>query len=473
MIFNSITFVLFFAIVLVLHNLPFSWKTKKINLLVASYLFYAAWNPPFVTLLWITTLIDWYAAAALGKTVEVWKRRLLLAVSMSGNLGLLGFFKYGNFLMDNFVHLARMAGIEYHPPELDIILPIGISFYTFHSMSYTIDVYRRNYAPSKSFLDFCLYVTFFPALVAGPILRAKPFLLQCETPRRANSQQFFWGLSLMVFGLFGKIILADWVMRPTADNVFSHAQAASLIDAWAGVLAFSGQIYFDFAGYSLCAVGASMCLGFAIPDNFHFPYAAAGFSDFWRRWHISLSSWLRDYLYIPLGGNRKGGSRTYVNLLLTMLLGGLWHGASWRFVVWGGLHGTYLAAERFIRERWGDEWLRSTWARELCFVGVTHLLVLITWVFFRAQDMDSALHLLSVMFTGSDAKMLSPDNQVLRVLAATAFMLSAHWFLRHSTLEDLAGRVSWWLVSALIAGLMLTMFLNAGGDSRGFIYFQF
>ena len=266
--------------------------------------------------------------------------------------GMLGYFKYGTFLLENF-RLAMLAwGVDYQPPEMDIVLPVGISFYTFATMSYTLDIYLRRAQPARNFLDYALFVTFFPHLVAGPIMRPTELVPQFEQPRRANANQLCFGLALMTLGLFQKVVLADGFLAGPAEAVYDGMKAPGALDAWIATLAFSGQIFCDFAGYSTTAIGAAMCLGFAMPDNFRFPYAAIGFSDFWRRWHITLSTWLRDYLYIPLGGNRHGEARTYMALMATMLLGGLWHGASWTFVVWGGLHGIYLAAERLLRRRY-------------------------------------------------------------------------------------------------------------------------
>ncbi|HSG29610.1 MAG TPA: MBOAT family O-acyltransferase, partial [Candidatus Krumholzibacterium sp.] len=319
---------------------------------------------------------------------------------MCTNLGLLGFFKYGGFLLDNFVRLLAMVGIDYQPPAVSIFLPIGISFYTFQTLSYTIDVYRGRLKPWHSFLDFALFVTFFPQLVAGPIVRAASFLPQCQEPKSFQGARLGWGFSLLVVGLFEKAVLADTLMAPIADRVYAAPFDAGFVDAWVGTLAFSAQIFFDFAGYSTCAIGAALCLGFHLPDNFRFPYAAIGFSDFWRRWHVSLSSWLRDYLYVPLGGNRRGDVRTKINLMLTMLIGGLWHGASWRFVVWGGLHGSYLWAERELRGRFGERaWTSSPMAR-LGLLFFTYYLVCITWVFFRAEDFSSAFALTRAMLVG-------------------------------------------------------------------------
>jgi D-alanyl-lipoteichoic acid acyltransferase DltB (MBOAT superfamily) len=472
MIFNSLTFMAFFSVVLLLHNLPLSWRVKKLNLLLASYVFYAAWNPPFVVLLWISTLVDWFAAAAMGRTSSFHRRRALLILSLAVNLGMLGFFKYGNFLVMTFSRLIALVGIEYSPPDTGIFLPIGISFYTFQTLSYTFDVYRGKIRPWPSFLDFAMFVTFFPQLVAGPIVRAAEFLPQCLTPKRASATQLGWGASLLVLGIFEKAVLADGVMAPIADTVYGAIDKAGFFSAWMGTIAFGAQIFFDFAGYSTCAIGAGLCLGFVLPDNFRFPYAAVGFSDFWRRWHISLSSWLRDYLYVSLGGNRHGLVRTQVNLMLTMLLGGLWHGAAWHFVVWGGLHGTYLVAERVARSLWGGaRWTRTMPAR-LGLALLTYLLVHIAWVFFRAPSFRQAWTLLKAMCTGRTGTLELDSATVALSLGVTAIMLYTQWRLRHSSVEDLWQRVPWWGRSLGLAGLIICILL-VPGDDRAFIYFQF
>src|SRR5918993_3965496 len=349
MVFNSLTFVVFFAIMLLLHNLPLSWKVKKTNLLLASYIFYAAWNPPFILLLWLSTVVDYFVGKALYAQENPFKKKVLLVVSLIGNLGMLCFFKYGNFLLENFVHLTSAIGLDFHPAKPNIILPAGISFYTFTTLCYTIDMYKKRSEPVKSLLDFSLFVTFFPHLVAGPIVRPEQLVPQFETPRRANQTQLLRGLFLLSLGLFMKVVLADGMLASPADTVFGSAVPVATVDAWMGVLAFSGQIFFDFAGYSTCAIAVAMCLGFVLPENFKYPYAAVGFSDFWKRWHITLSAWLRDYLYIPLGGNRSGHRMR--NLMLTMLLGGLWHGAAWQFIAWGGWHGLLLVITHRVKPR--------------------------------------------------------------------------------------------------------------------------
>lgn len=474
MLFNSFTFLQFFAIVLALHLLPLSWRFKKFNLLIASYLFYAAWNPPFVILIWISTLIDWYAAKGIAATSNSRARRSFVLLSLVTNLGLLGYFKYAGFVLDSFVALLDFAGIDFQPLKLDIVLPVGISFYTFQTLSYTIDVYRKETPPARSFLDYALYVTFFPQLVAGPIVRAVDFLPQCATERRPGRSQLGWGLSLFTIGLFEKVVVADAFLAPVSDRVYSEPAAASMLDAWVGTLAFSGQIFCDFAGYSTCAIGVAMCFGFAIQDNFHFPYAAIGFSDFWRRWHISLSSWLRDYLYISLGGNRRGGLRTYLNLAITMLLGGLWHGANWTFVVWGGLHGAYLVIERLLKTVAPPSRLWGRLSVRVVFALLTYAGVLFAWIFFRARSLADAGLIIGSMFGSPYAATvpLIKATEAALVLAVSGGLLGLHWLMRGTTLEDVATRTPWPLRAVALAG-MLYAIITMAGDNRSFIYFQF
>ena len=476
MVFNSITFFVFLGIVLCLHNLPIPWKVKKLNLVVASCLFYAAWNPPFVILIWIVTFINWFGASWMYKAQADKKRSFFLILCLAGNFSLLGFFKYGTFLLENFVLVARAFGIEYHPLHPDIVLPVGISFYTFHTLSYTIDIYRRTLKPWPSFLDFALFVVFFPLLLAGPIIRAADFLPQCELPRRATRDQFSWGLFLLLIGLCGKVVVADGLMAPISDTVFDCQQPLFWHTAWAGTLAFATQIYFDFAGYSLCAVGIALCLGFALPDNFRFPYAAMGFSDFWWRWHISLSSWLRDYLYISLGGNRKGVTRTYINLMATMLLGGLWHGASWTFVAWGGLHGLYLCIERPF-EQFGlmPDAQSPVWKR-LLVVAITYIAVCFTWVLFRAHSFSlaSALAASMIGLGGANAVGVLARPQILLAFIVSLAVLGYHWMMRDRSLEDLLGGARWWLNGMLIGVLLVLLCIGMSkGGGHAFIYFQF
>jgi alginate O-acetyltransferase complex protein AlgI len=477
MVFNSYTFLAFFAIVLLLHHLPLSWHAKKVNLLIASYIFYAAWNPPFILLLWLSTVVDYFVGRALYVQDNPTKKKLLLVLSLIGNLGMLCFFKYGTFLLDNFVAVVNALGADFHPAKPNIILPAGISFYTFTTLCYTIDMYQRKSQPVRSLLDFSLFVTFFPHLVAGPIVRPPQLVPQFESPRTATARQMTDGLLLLSLGLFLKVVLADSMLAASADAVFGAQGLLSALDAWAGVLAFSGQIFFDFAGYSTCAVGAALCLGFVLPQNFNYPYAAIGFSDFWRRWHITLSAWLRDYLYIPLGGNRHGAGRMYFALMMTMLLGGLWHGANWTFVAWGGLHGLYLWAERFFKDRYAaqnaDRVTDSPAWRGFLYALLTFMLVNMTWVFFRAGTFAQAGQMLQSMFgLAQGGGNLLTTLALLKIAVIIPAMFLTHWFMRHRQVLEVAHQMSWPSLGTVWAALLL-LIIWAQESSSSFIYFQF
>lgn len=473
MVFNSLTFILFFTIVLILHNLPFSWRIKKFNLLIASYIFYAAWSPPFVLLLWVATVIDWFVAQWLAKTENLKKRKFILLISIVANLGMLSYFKYGNFLLTNFTNLVNSLGINYNPPELNIILPIGISFYTFVTLSYTIDVYRREIEPARSFLDYSLLITFFPHLVAGPILRASQFLPQCLTPKKATSQQVGWGLILLVIGLFEKVVLADGIVAPVSDAVYAMKGDVGWSQGWLGMFAFTAQLFLDFSGYSLCAIGAALCLGFVFPDNFRFPFAAIGFSDLWRRWHISLSTWLRDYLYIPLGGNKKGRIRTYLNLLLTMILGGLWHGATWHHIIWGGICGGQLVGERVLVRIFGGIAFFKTKLGQIGLMLITFLFFNLGFVMFRSFGVEHALRMYKRMFTGSSVKTeLYSNAQAVCVISVVIGLLGFHWLMRESSFEEVAMKLPYW-ITYLIILIMIIAIILLPGENRAYIYFQF
>ncbi len=471
MLFNSLLFGAFFCVVLTLHQLRAPWWLRKTHLVVASYAFYAAWNPPFVLLLLASTIVDWLVARSLARTENQLARRALLGASLLVNLGLLASFKYGDFLLASFGDAVALWGGQWNPPELGWVLPVGISFYTFQTLSYTIDVYRRELTPARSFLDFALFVGFFPQLVAGPIVRASEFLPQCETPQRTTLDGLSWGLLLVIIGLFQKVVLADTLLAPASDAVFG-ADQWGVLDAWVGALAFSGQIFFDFSGYSLCAIGVAGCLGFRLPENFNAPYAALGLSDFWRRWHITLSSWLRDYLYVPLGGNRRGALRTYRNLMLTMLLGGLWHGAAWNFVIWGGLHGLFLSIERYIRQ-----WVSpaETLRPALLVTGTTSTFLLTTyaWVWFRAADIEAAGRISGAMFGWSTvpSSLHEPSTRV-SVLLVMIGLVATHYLTREKSLAQTLVLVPRPL-RVLALSLMLIAVVMVRGNDQAFIYFQF
>lgn len=386
MVFSSHLFIYYF--------LPFSLglyyllprSAKHYGLTLCSYLFYGWANPKFVLLMLASTVIDYICGRVIATDRH---RQLAVTVSVCTNLSLLGFFKYFNFAIGNYNAVASLIGLPILRDVLNVTLPLGISFYTFQSMSYTIDVYRGQAKPISNFIDFACYVSMFPQLVAGPIVRFSQVAEQLQH-RTHTLDKLTQGIAFFSVGLSKKILLANPCGK-IADTVFD-AGAVAVLDAWYGIVAYAFQIYFDFSGYSDMAIGLGLMLGFTFPKNFDSPYRSASITEFWRRWHISLSSWLRDYLYIPLGGNRKGQARTYINLAIVMLLGGLWHGASWNFVIWGGIHGGMLALERMR----GKSSFYQQWPNAIR-VGLTFLLVLITWVFFRSANLSRAVTLLGCM----------------------------------------------------------------------------
>ncbi len=467
--FDSLTFVVFFALVLAGAALARGWNARKNLLLVASYIFYGAWNPAFVLLLAASSVLDWLLARRIDAARQPGSRRTWLIVSLTANLGTLALFKYGGFLHANMSAALAPFGVELGETAWSLVLPVGISFYTFQSLSYTIDVYRRQVRPIASLRDFCLYVAFFPQLVAGPIVRFSDFEEQLRIPRAPAWASIGPGLALLLWGLFEKIVLADGLFAPVADAAFAAGGPATSAAAWAGILAFSGQIFCDFAGYSCCAIGAARCLGFFLPQNFANPYAALGFADFWRRWHISLSTWLRDYLYVPLGGNRQGRLRTYRNLLITMLLGGLWHGASWNFVLWGGLHGSYLAIERALRETFGFAPERSRWFVAGAWSLLTLLIVVLTWIPFRASDFAASLDYFGRLF-GPLGGGFDIDQRF--AVAAFATLVLVQHAVRNRRIEAIFERTPTPILGASLAALLVAVVLSPG-ETHAFIYFQF
>jgi alginate O-acetyltransferase complex protein AlgI len=382
-------------------------RARHLVLTLLSYVFYGWENPSFCLLLLFSTAVDYVAGRRIEATgariatdsggnperaPRTRAQRVWLIASLSTNLGLLGFFKYFNFGLESWNGLARAAGFDAAAIEtaLRVTLPLGISFYTFQSMSYSIDVYRGRVRAIRSFVDFACYVSMFPQLVAGPIVRFAEVADQLQS-RRHTLEKFARGVAFLSVGLAKKVLLANPCAR-LADAAFD-AGSSSVFDAWQGVVAYAFQIYFDFSGYSDMAIGLGLMLGFVFPKNFDSPYRASSMTDFWRRWHISFSTWLRDYLYISLGGNRRGPGRTYVNLGVTMLLGGLWHGAAWNFVIWGAYHGALLALERRV----GEERLYG-WLPRPLRVAVVFVLVLFSWVLFRAVDLTAALDYFARLF---------------------------------------------------------------------------
>jgi len=390
MVFNSLHFAAFFLVVYALYRvLPH--RAQNVMLLAASYYFYGVWDWRFLTLLWGSTVIDYTCARAIARTEDPRRRWAWLLLSLAYNLGMLGFFKYFNFFAGSLHDLFALLGWELSVTTLRVILPIGISFYTFMTISYVVDVYRRVYTPTDNLLDFALYVAYFPHLVAGPILRARKLIPQIQAERTVTGQQIREGLWLIAWGLFQKVYVADNLARVT-EGVFGPAAQPTGLEVLLGVYAFAFQIFGDFAGYTNIARGTSKLMGIELSINFLYPYFVTSPREFWRNWHISLSEWLRDYLYVPLGGNRGGEGRTQVNLMVTMLLGGLWHGAAWTFVFWGFYQGLVLVAGRWIEQaasRLG--WRRQPHAgltpgRVVLGLVMFHV-VCYGWLIFRAGSM--------------------------------------------------------------------------------------
>lgn len=395
---NSIAFFLFLAVVLLLYYL-LPRRAQNPLLLAASYLFYGLWDYRFLALLAAATLLAFFCGQAIARTLQAGRRKAWLALSLAGNLGALAFFKYAGFFVENAARVLGVLGLHVNLPTLNLLLPVGISFYLFQTISYTVDVYRGALAPTRNLVDFALYVAYFPKLLAGPIERAGTFLPQIAAPRPANTIQWRSALALVLVGLFKKVAIAD-PLSVFIDPVFMRPSLFSSPELLRAALFFTLQIYADFSGYTDIARGASRLLGIELAENFRQPYLSPNITLFWRRWHISLSSWLRDYLYIPLGGNRQGKVRTYIHLMLTMLLGGLWHGASWNFVIWGGLHGGYLAAHRLLGGRRKEPEPRpagrGAWRVVLDgpSIAATFALVTLAWVFFRAWGAKAAFDFL-------------------------------------------------------------------------------
>lgn len=388
MLFYEPRFLLFLFVLLLALSAPIRHEVKKRTLAVASCLFYAAWDYRYLALLIVISLIDYWCADRIAASESTADRKRYLCFSIVSNLGLLAYFKYTNFFLSNLNGLL----LGHLPlPHLDILLPAGISFYTFKSMSYTIDVFRREIPPCEAWMDYVTFVTFFPELIAGPIVRASVFLPQMTRPIGPTRTRLRHGLSLFLLGLTKKIVIADTLAR-VADPIFERPNRYATVSLWCGLLAYSVQIYCDFSGYSDMAIGIAKTIGYDLPENFNMPYLARNPAEFWQRWHITLSQWLRDYLYIPLGGSRKGDLRTYANLFGTMLLGGLWHGASWNFVAWGGLHGTALMFHR-LWLRWRLPVFPTFVNRALMFVFAT-----LCWVPFRAAKGAVSLTMFKGLF---------------------------------------------------------------------------
>jgi alginate O-acetyltransferase complex protein AlgI len=506
-LFPTIRFALFFAVVL-----PASWLLMphrvrwRVFMIAASWFFYAAWDWRFVALLAGSTVVNQVAARRISRAGSEARRRRWLVLALVLNLGTLAWFKYVGFLVDSSYGLLRTIGVDGDPPFVDVVLPVGISFFTFQAISYIVDVYRRKVEPT-TLLDFGVYLAFFPQLVAGPIVRASELLPQLRhrrDARRVDASLAFW---LIAAGLFKKVVVASYLAEESVDPLFALPHQHGGFEAMLGVYAYAIQIYADFSGYTDIAIGVALLLGFQFPLNFDAPYSATSIQDFWRRWHMTLSRWLRDYVYIPLGGNQGTRGSTYRNLMLTMLLGGLWHGAAWTFVVWGGLHGAMLVAERW----WGEErhdpvldepaappaptggsavpdpdgavlvdarptrpaigstdGLLGRWGRRI----VTFNLICVAWIFFRATSFGNAWDVLGAIVGGADDATAAVNPMVVAVVAA---MLAAQLVPRRVVTTLQVGFSRWPIVAQglALAGVLTCIDVLGPQGVAPFIYFQF
>ena len=476
MLFNSFIFIIFLAAVIpIYYLLPKS--NRKYFLILASYVFYGYWDWRFCSLLLISTVIDFYVSKYLDRTDKPNLRKVLLLVSVFANLGILGFFKYFQFFVDSVSPVAGIFGGNLDYLHMNVILPVGISFYTFQTMSYTIDVFRKKIKPAASFADFSLYVSFFPQLVAGPIERAGHLLPQISIMNKPTRQQVNTGIILIITGMFKKVMIGDTSGR-IVDNIFANPEFYKSDELLAALILFSIQIYADFSGYSSIARGTARLFGVELMRNFEQPYLSSNITEFWRRWHISLSTWLRDYLYIPLGGSRKGKFRTEINLMVTMILGGLWHGANWTFVIWGALHGIYLIIHKLILrgKQIKTRFEYTSFKSLLIFASkviLTFSLVLITWLFFRAESFPQAFLIIGKFISWEDGEFTMRFIRITGIFLAVVLTMDIleYYTRKHSFLTLIKSiPVRYAIMSALILVTMIYMFQS---EPLPFIYFQF
>lgn len=472
MLFNSLSFLLFFPIVCVLYyTIPSSRvKARNLLLLIASYYFYMNWEPVYAILLLMSTVITYFAALSIAHFKDKRKKKLCLASGLVLNIAILFLFKYYNFLASNIEDALRMSGFGIHIPEFRMLLPVGISFYIFQALGYSIDVYRQTTKAEHDFMTYALFVSFFPQLVAGPIERSRNLLPQFRQQHRFNYDEVMSGIKLMVWGYFLKLVLADrcgLYVDAVFNNIEMHNGGSYLLAS----LLFPFQIYGDFGGYSLIAIGVARVLGFHLMENFRRPYFACSIGEFWHRWHISLSTWFKDYVYIPLGGNRSSKSRQYFNLMVTFMVSGIWHGANWTFLCWGGLHGILLCIEKLLGIGKKD----YSGCKKLCHWGVTFALVCLSWILFRASNLNDAVIVVSGIFCKMGLPNVTFAMFTELCLAALAIALLL--------IRELSDEFCWkwhisesryWLVRHLyIVGMIAMILLFGVLDGDQFIYFQF
>jgi alginate O-acetyltransferase complex protein AlgI len=477
MLFNSITFLIFLPIVFITYwgILKKSLRLQNILLLIASYIFYAWWDSRFLSLIIASTIIDFLIGRALYKIKIPEFRKLMLAVSFLINIGILGFFKYYNFFIESWIVSWAKFGVNFDISSLNIILPIGISFYTFQTLSYTIDIYRKQIEPTYNFINFSVFVAFFPQLVAGPIERAKHLLPQFSEKRYFNEEKAISGIHLILWGLFKKIVIADSCaiyVNAIFDN-YENLNAATLL---LGAIYFSFQIYCDFSGYSDIAIGTARLFGFDLMRNFNYPYFSRNIAEFWRRWHISLSTWFRDYLYIPLGGSQGSKGQNLKNVLIIFLISGFWHGANWTFVFWGGLHAFFFLPlllmnqnREHLNQVAEDRLLPSY--KEFSQMLLTFGITTFAWIFFRSDSLSDAFKYIIRIFTDHkfDLQYLSIERYNLELLLLLGVFVLTEWY--HRRLEHpFSGTYKWVKIFFVI---LMSLTSGVFFEHKEFIYFQF
>ena len=473
MLFNSIEFLLFLPVVFVLYWFVFNKNLKHQNLLIlfSSYVFYGWWDYRFLSLIFLSTIVDYFIGLNIPKQDSEKKQKLFLWGSILFNLGVLGFFKYYNFFVDSWIDLFSSVGYDIKSVwTLNIILPVGISFYTFQTMSYTIDIYRKKLEPTKDFISFASFVSFFPQLVAGPIERASNLLPQILKKREFKHEQGVQGLRLILWGMFKKVVIAD-SLAPIVDNIFSNYQDFGGGILWLGAIYFAFQIYCDFSGYSDIAIGTSKLFGFELMSNFKFPYFSRNIGEFWRRWHISLSTWFRDYLYIPLGGSKDGKWKSIRNIFIIFLVSGFWHGANWTFIVWGLFHAIlFLPSFIFKTNR---KYTTSIIAentilpspKECLQVGTTFFLVVIGWVFFRNETISDSFEFLYKMFFDINILIMFRSG-----ISYVIIIFIMDFMIRKNERLPFNFNYLRWIIYFLITFSIIT---NFGNSNTEFIYFAF
>ena len=479
MLFNSIDFAIFLPIVFLFYWFVFGKNLKLQNLLIAisSYIFYGWWDWRFLSLIFFSTFLDFIIGLSLSNESGNLKRKLLLALSIIVNLGFLGFFKYYNFFLENFKNGFTLFGSEIQAQSLNIILPVGISFYTFQTLSYTIDVYKRRLEPTRDFISFAAFVSFFPQLVAGPIERATNLLPQFHQERNFNYSKAVDGLRQILWGLFKKIVIADNCAE-YANMIFNHSNEYNGSTLFIGALFFTFQIYGDFSGYSDIAIGTSRLFGFNLMRNFAFPYFSRDIAEFWRRWHISLSTWFRDYLYIPLGGSRGGLWMKIRNTFVIFLVSGFWHGANWTFIIWGALNAVYFLPLLLAKKNRNNlEIVGYGRGNRVTLIDIfnifsTFILTVLAWIFFRASSVSQALKILNEIFSKSLFHI--PSVLPLMVLVLLILFIMMEWIGRRNeyAIEKMGFQWSKPFRWGLYVGIALLIFLFDGNE-QAFIYFQF